>query len=404
MVARAVGALEATGVVSSATSNTVVSADLIHNQDDALIGFQYVPKSGTSFVTGNERIISDFVASSDTASVARNWGTNPVNGDTYDIYNPAIADKALLDDAIKIAIERVQDIHLPEWEDEISLAVESILRNAGFEDWTAGITTAPDSWTLSGTNATVSRESTIKKRGRYSCKIVTSGFTGVLTQGCGLWTLPLAELAGKTLTARMWVYTTSASAATLAVDNGAGSPNAVANAAAGWELLEVSETLTANPSANLSKVYLTVTAGETVYLAEASLIPSGIDVIAYPLPKKFTRVSRILHDADEDFEFNTTIPQRYWYADPSRELLVFNEAMYTPPSGSRLKLIGNMYQIVPTSDASEIVLSADYIVAQARAYIWQLRDPQNAAQAAMDALRVRRQLHRQPRSSSKVVR
>jgi len=405
-LARALGALVMSGTVTAYTDTTnITCSEAIFNQDDALIGYQIVFKSGTGAVANNERWIDDFVASSDTISVARAWETNPVANDTFDIYNPVVADKALLDLAIDDAILRVQDTFMLEWEDIVSLVTDSCMANGGFEDWANGASSAPDKWAVD-TNSTITRNSTLDyiHRGRYSAKLVSDGTNlGYLEQKNDDFLHPWEDLAGRTLTLSMWVYCTTASRCGCSLYDGT-TTTTDTHDGGGWDLITCSAEMASAATEITAKLTISAGSAVTAYLSEAWLEVSGLSLQEYYLPTSFSRLSKVLLETSDDYQFGQAIPNRYWYADPSRERLVFKRDLYTPSSGYRLKLIGQRYQQVPDSDDDAIIIPASYIISQARAFILQLRDPQNAPQAAADALRLRRQAHRQPRANSRYVR
>lgn len=401
-VARAVGALETTGTTTTAADTvTFTSADLIYADDDALIGLECVMKSGSSL--GEARLITDFTAASDTVVVHKSYTALAAGGaETFDIYRPQIADKALLDDAIKDAIERAQDKHMIYWEDLSSLVTGSVLKNGGFEDWLAGTALAPTGWTATGTGLTVGRSTTHLRGSRYSV-LLTDDATNecYLEQSTNELIIPWDLLLGHTLTFKVPIYSTSTAVKIGLTDDGTTFTEDTHDGNE-WDILTASEEMDSTASEITARITIPAGTDTTIYIAPARLTVAGLDIREYYLPDRFVCLQRIIRESSDEFEFPLEIPQKDWYADKSRERLI----LPSQPSGYRLKLIGQAYQQVPDDDEDAIYLSQAYIVAAAREYILARIKPGEAehGMAMSEALRLRRQLHNQPLSNSRRVR
>lgn len=413
-VARATGALVTTGtVIAPVAWDGIVSDNLQYVSNDAIKGCQIVPKSGTSGVAGNDRLITAYTAASNKAVVTKLFVPTPVAGDTFDIYDPKVADKDLLDLSIKLAIEEIQDKYGIMWEDEVSIVGGNVLQNAGFEDWLAGTTTVPTAW-LHGAVAggTIVQDSTMPGRGRYSANLLGgTAAANYIYQPDWKWCIPAADIRSKTLVATCRVYAGEASIGSLIVTESAGlvasATTAIAtNAAIGWNALTVSQAISAAAAWDSVRITLKATTAKTALFSNIALIPQGLNVYQYYLPLKFTRITKMLVD-NTDYIFNEEVPQRYWDADMSRGLLVFNAAHYTPVAGRHYKLVGEAYQEVPTTDASAIYIPLPFIVAYARLLLLRLRQPGNVSAqyyAQAEVERMKRSLPRRPRANRRMVR
>lgn len=83
----------------------------------------------------------------------------------------------------------------------------NILPNGNFESWSAGTTSAPDGWTLTGTGASVARDGTYYKVDNYSCKL-TYGSTNCYLRH----TLDdYMRYVGRQLTLGVWAKTAATS-------------------------------------------------------------------------------------------------------------------------------------------------------------------------------------------------
>lgn len=126
------------------------------------------------------------------------------------------------------------DVVLVRWK---SIPYVRVIRNPGFEVWN-GVTSAPSGWTLSGAGATVSRNNTIKKFGRYSAAITRNGANASLYQdvegarGVAYW-------QGKTIAVGVWAYTSVANTTQLYLSDGMGSigTSSYHTGGGGWEWL-----------------------------------------------------------------------------------------------------------------------------------------------------------------------
>ena len=129
-IARAVGALEFSGTVTTYTDTTHVTDTGLsaYVSADRLKGVEFVPKGGTGATAGNRLVTASAVSGALTLQKA--LGAALSTDTTYDLYRPSIADAALLELAVKFAIEQAQDWHMLDWEDVASL-VESAIRLMG---------------------------------------------------------------------------------------------------------------------------------------------------------------------------------------------------------------------------------------------------------------------------------
>lgn len=92
---------------------------------------------------------------------------------------------------------------------------ESLLNNGYFRDWSDGVASAPDQWTLVGSGATVALRSDVRKIGRQSAAVTRVGNDCYLSQT--LSASNLAKVLGKTLTLDGHGYATAASRARMAI-------------------------------------------------------------------------------------------------------------------------------------------------------------------------------------------
>ena len=152
----------------------------------------------------------------------------------------------------------------------------NLLANSSMESWSAGASAVPDGWTLSGTGATIAKETTVKKHSASSAKPNTNGVNeAVLSQS-----IMDVFYLGRQLSVSVWVNAAAASRARVAlVDTVAGADERTYSShhsgAPGWEQLTATRTIRAG--ATDIKVELRLEAGLAIatYFDGAVAIEGG---------------------------------------------------------------------------------------------------------------------------------
>lgn len=129
----------------------------------------------------------------------------------------------------------------------------NLLADFGYcESWSAGTSSAPDGWTMSGTAGSVARESTEVKYGTYSMKI-TAGSSASYIASTSLSSY--LSYRGRTMTFGMWVKCSTINKVHIRYNDGVGSGNSSYHTGSGaWEFL----TVTFQESATASELTLSV--------------------------------------------------------------------------------------------------------------------------------------------------
>lgn len=156
----------------------------------------------------------------------------------------------------------------------------NLIKNGSFESWSEGTNTAPDGWTLTGTGATITKESAVIKHGTYSAKLNTDGVNeAVITKS-----IFNNAYKGRKMTFGCWVNASIANRARLALydTDGANIERAYSSYHPGgsaFEFLVVTKTI--QPDATDIKVEIRLESGVStnVYVdgamcVEGALIPS----------------------------------------------------------------------------------------------------------------------------------
>lgn len=154
---------------------------------------------------------------------------------------------------------------------EIKISPENLAKWSNMEDWAEnGTSAAPTGHVLTGSGATVARESTIIKQGTYSAAVARVGNDVSLYHD-----LPeFADYLGKKVTIGFWVYATVASRARISISDGVGSGNSSTHSGvAGWERLTVTRNL--DEAATRLRIECHVITGNTTAYFDGGFLAEG---------------------------------------------------------------------------------------------------------------------------------
>lgn len=153
---------------------------------------------------------------------------------------------------------------------DIKISPDNLLLWSDFEDWESGASLPPTEHNLSGTGATIARESTTVKRGTYSAAVTRVGNDVTLYHDYSAY----ADYKGRKMTFSCWVYATVASRARISISDGVGSSNSSYHSgAAGWERLTVTRDIDA--SATRIRVEMQINTGNTTAYFDGGLLCEG---------------------------------------------------------------------------------------------------------------------------------
>ena len=156
--------------------------------------------------------------------------------------------------------------------------IGQLIDNGNFEDWSAGTTVAPDSWTLVGSNATVASD-TMSKLGTYSAKMTRVGTDCYLLQSVGT-EKGIAYWKGRTVTFGCWVYATVASRVRVGTgDAVANSYSAYHTGNSTWQYLTVTRTIDSNATDVYVLIFLTD--GNTSVYMDGAMFVEGSYAMPY---------------------------------------------------------------------------------------------------------------------------
>jgi|GEM_PF-6913814 len=153
---------------------------------------------------------------------------------------------------------------------DIKISPENLLEWSDFEDWVNGTTSAPTEHTLSGTGATIARESTHVKKGIYSAAVTRVGNDVTLYHDLSSY----ASYLGRRMTYGKWVKCSVANRARIAISDGVGTSTSSYHTGGGdWEFLEVTRNIDA--SATRLRVEDQVNTGNTTAYFDGGILVEG---------------------------------------------------------------------------------------------------------------------------------
>lgn len=295
--------------------------------------------------------------------VLQPWAAAPSTNSGWEVHK--LFQRQQYEDAITGAVRKVARRMLLAAE-EFTVGAGGI-RNPGVDIWLAGTSSAPTGWTLNGTSATVAREGTIIYRGGRFSALLTNGASQ--TANLTATTLNLAKWAGRSITLRAMVYTTTAARAFIRFNDGSTStdsanhPGTSGSGGVGqWRELSVAVTVPNNPTAATCSLQISTGAAINVYLAKMWF--DAEDQWAYPLENRLAFIQDVFIESDSDKW--TRVEPEHWFIDKDRTLreLTFLRQYFTPTVGAYLRIVGQQYPTDP-GETDNLPVDPEYVLARA---------------------------------------
>lgn len=342
------------------TNNSVISTALRnydHGQDEFFTNKWLYIEEGNNL--GVERLVYDYLTSTGTLSVRGAALAAETGAVTCRITSSSWDDrKSAINDAL-----RETAAYLHQKLDDRTLVTGNILPNSSFEDWT--LTTIPDYWTASGT-ATVAENTTagLHRTGTSSAKL-TAGAASDYFYISSINYERLLDLAGKTVSLKVWAYPEVANDATITIytEKADGTTQTLTSTTAcpagKWTQLELNNQ-TINEDIVLFQVRLGVTTNSKyAYFEDARLI--GGQVYEYVLPLEFQvgKVSNVSVQYAGDIE---DIAKDSLYAPAYGWEIVDDGIKYLRLNGyepyeRRIRIVGYTPFTVTSSGTSTVAIS-----------------------------------------------
>lgn len=197
---------------------------------------------------------------------------------TIEDINDAVADAEAAQAAAEAAVALIPENVLGDG----TVNPTNLLFNGDFECWSAGTSVAPDGWTLTGSGASVARDSD-DKVGSYSAKVTRSG------ADCSLYQRVISPYTGgfdssywngRTVTFGCWVKTNTANRARLYIVDGVGSTaSSFHTGDSTWQWLTVTRTLDASATYLEASCYIMTGDGEAYY--DGAICVEGASAFAF---------------------------------------------------------------------------------------------------------------------------
>jgi len=292
------------------------------------------------------------------------------NGDSVEMHR--IWTVAEINDAINLAIESIAHNVFLNLTDEVT-CLDSILSDGFFNETTITTYWAADA------NSTLTRDTTYYKSSSpaASAKLVTDGTNvGYITQSYTNY----AEIAGQTVRAKAWVWTTTADRVCLRVKDGVTTTDSDDHDGEGWQELEVNS-FSIDDAATEFTVQIYVTAGAAVTFYAQCIWCAGDHIYEYNLDTNFVTVNKIeLEQTTNDRDVYSLVPNDYWHIlkeGTARIQLVG----WTPTAGRRLRIHGMASPAGLSADSTQCAINPDYIANYAAMRLHQGRMSQGGPEA-----------------------
>ena len=377
-LSRAFGDLLFFSTLPAATVNASIYGHeaLIHQASTSLVGAYGHIFSGAG--SGQERGVIAFTpySASSTArygllEVLQGFSPAPSTNSAFEIHRQFSVSQ--YNEAIDRAIKMLAASTLRPPVEDYSIILGSWLSNGGLHLWTSGASSAPDSWTLTGTNAVIARSNAFPSQGKFSAKL-TNGASQSLTfsNAIAKW----AKLAGETVHLRAEIYVPTATPAiTLKLNWGTGNESSSA-AVQGVQTLELLDVEVGKDATQLvASIEVASGASIDVYVGKVWVV-GGDAVVSHDLPSGLLSIQSVNIESNTPGQFYRLSRSRdsgavVWYVDKEQSpaQLVIQPDMYSIEAGRAMMLIGQGIPTLPTADTDNIPLDPETVLMQAEAIL-----------------------------------
>lgn len=157
----------------------------------------------------------------------------------------------------------------------------NLLKNSNFESWSAGTSTAPDTWASFGAGHSITRDAVNYKKGVYGVALTRSGANSYIINDTYT---DFEYFKSRDVSLGVWVKTSTAGQANLVIEDGSGSTVSSNHSGSGnWEWLTVTRTISAGATLLRAQVRVTNIDG-TAYFDSPILVEGFIVPASSPKP------------------------------------------------------------------------------------------------------------------------
>ena len=315
-----------------------------------------------------------FSAVTDTTDYFELWRDDKISPDQVN---------ALINEAIRA----VEDEYLANKIDE-SLVINDILTNGLMETWSDAST--PGTWTTGGAG-TIARESTIRREGTYSAKLInTVGNAYWLTQSLSNYSL----YAAKSMTLHAWVYATVADRARIRLTDGVTIWNSSYHQGKGWEELSIDGKTLSTALTELTASFRIETGAQITAYCDRVWLSGGDSIYEYTIPAGFYTVESVYQEQSTLGKFSQSSdridPLKGWriLVNGTNKKIWFDPSIASLTAGRKLRIEGQAKASSLTLDADTTNIPPAYIRNYCLATI--LREPKyfDMAQKARSGLQI----------------
>jgi len=356
----------------AAGGTTAICSDFItmDSTNDTRKGWWILLTSGTyggsGTVASRERLVRASTQSTGTFTFPA-YGGQIVSGVTFELYN---YQPSLLLTHLNRSIHESYPTFQKRWDDR-NLVSGNMLPSSHFEDWASS--SVPDSWTGSYAGCTVSEESTIKRFGLSSAKIIRASSTGASLSISSATVPLLLDNSEHSIDFLGWNYSATGLTCQLKLtpSSGTAGTSGYQSLGSAWELLKI-EGYSVPADITMLTASLEMDAAATAYWDNVAMF--GVPVHQYLLPTGIQRVSQVFVGNDwEEYEYQDDyeVPRAQW------ESYLINGSYYlrftTPVIAKRkLRVVGYGYFTDLSADTDTLDLEpkqGDTIFTGAAAYL-----------------------------------
>lgn len=313
----------------------------------------------------------------------------PSSSSSFELWkvNTKIVHEAI-DDAIREAQLRVMLPHT-----DYGIIIGDHLRNGAFDRWNAGDSSAPDNWTLTGSGASVAKNTNraYVYAGRYSMALTNGASQAANIESDDIPNFP--AFAGETITVKAKIYTTTASRVTIEVTDGVTTTESSAHDGNnGWDgdggaTIAVSNfTIAANPTKLTVNIKISSGGAITPYIGRVWVegLPFNYE---YELPARsnngFTYISEVWAEGDTDGVFDIPVAVMHGMnpifnidmsQEPRRMRFTNLADAYNRPGFRQLKIVGLRFPVLPTAETSAIEVDPEFVRLRASQHLIDARE------------------------------
>lgn len=305
----------------------------------------------------------------------RAYPSTPSSNSSFELWrSPIESIHQFIDDAIMEAQTKALIPHV-----DYGVMMGSRIKGGAFERYPNGNSSAPEGFTLAGTNAVVSKETNraFVYTGDASTKLTNATSQIATLESDNFRNFP--ALAGEQITVSMKVYATDATRFRFRVDDGVTqTDSAYHDGNSGWDgdggkVISVTHTVAASPTKLTVMARIETGAAISVYLGR--LADDGDFQFTADLAESYNLglvvISGIFAEGNTDGVFDVPVPQAHgnqavWEVDntSSPPQLRFSTIAdnYARSGGRQLKVMGFRYPKLPTADSDQIEVDQTFIV------------------------------------------